>query len=78
VRLFFDAPRTAVFRGNSAEWVVEGDEPEANFHIVKFETCSAAKTTGVVVDLEEAQVVNSHCRDGTVCTRQRPRILTRW
>lgn len=56
--------------GDSAEWIVEGDEPEANFHSVQFDDCWAMKKSDEWLNLASAATITSTCADGTVCTSQ--------
>ncbi|KAM3522056.1 hypothetical protein NHJ13051_005871 [Beauveria bassiana] len=66
--LSFCAPPGVGLRGDSAEWIVEGEEPEANFHVVEFDRCRAQKTNRRWYNLSSAATVTSTCEDGTVCT----------
>ncbi|KAM3505370.1 hypothetical protein MY11210_008003 [Beauveria gryllotalpidicola] len=66
--LTFPAPIGVWLHGDSAEWIVEGEEPEANFHVVEFDSCYAQKTSGRWYDVSSATTVMSTCEDGTVCT----------
>lgn len=66
----FMAPAGYTLRGDSAEWIVEGDQPEANFHRVVFEDCWASKRDQQWRNLSAAGTVVSTCEDGTVCTAE--------
>ncbi|KAF2798610.1 putative aspergillopepsin [Melanomma pulvis-pyrius CBS 109.77] len=66
----FSAPAGVQLLGDSAEWVVEGEDPEANFHLVEFDDCWALKTNGYWYNLSSATTVASTCDDGTVCTAE--------
>jgi hypothetical protein len=66
----FSAPLGTKSLGDSAEWVVEGEDPESNFHHVRFEECWAVKTDGYWFNLSSATTVASTCDDGTVCTAE--------
>ncbi|KAI0878578.1 putative aspergillopepsin [Hypoxylon argillaceum] len=66
----FSAPAGIQLLGDSAEWVVEGEDPEANFHLVEFDDCWAVKTDRSWHNLSEATKLTSTCDDGTTCTAE--------